>query len=362
MNVIIYDDINNAELKIIWQNLEDESCCFPQSRWKWCSSWWNYLGANRKVQVFVIVNNSGKPVALAPFVIDSIVGIKYLRSLPINYGDFYEFIFSNCADKLTCTNLILKKANNIYNCVLLYNIVYKRDFSNILDNFVPNYLSKVIVKNISTDLKSFTFDDYLNKLSKNRRGKIKKTMTLLENTFNIELNYSLNSERFLEVFPEIVKLQSLRWGKNRPERSQAYLDLMRESLFTYFDEGEMRLLELRANSKLIAYRIGFVRDKTFYDWNTSYDIEYEDYSPGALSIAYLVRELIESGIGSIDFMSGYYDYKISYSPDPQVHENKLYFIRKKTITSSFLLWYFFKGRDLLKNFYISLMNFEFYKK
>lgn len=353
MNVEIFSDINNSHVKTIWKTLEHKSGCFPQSSWAWCSAWWNQLGNGKKVRIFVLYDNDGEPVALAPFIIDSILGVSYLRSMPFNYGDYFDFLVSKNANLAVCFSLIFEKiiTGCEWHSVLLVNVNIRSYVSNWIEANKLSFESKVLVKVIVADLLSVSLEDYLSKISKKRRAETRRKMRLLESEFNVDIIYSNDPSVFLNSFDEMVHVQSKRWGKNRPTRSEDYIILMRESIHRCFVDGAMALLEVRADSRLVAYRIGFVKEGVFYDWNTSYDTDYEEYSPGALSIAYLAGKLIENGVQVIDFMAGYYDYKLSFSPKSRIYENRIYVSSGSSLRSKFVSWYFLRGRDFVKQTY-----------
>ncbi|GAB3002551.1 hypothetical protein GCM10010960_05260 [Arenimonas maotaiensis] len=211
------------------------------------------------------------------------------------------------------------------------------------------------------DINTGTYDGYLQSLSKNRRGYIRKKQRALESEFKIESVFSKSEDVYLSVFDETFEIQKLRWGTTRPRRSHEYMQAVRDSNSELFRDSLMAFLGIRANGRLISYRLGFIHENCFYDWNTSYDPGFEKFSPGALSIAYLVEKLIDEGVHKIDFMAGYYDYKLSYSPDPRIYENKLYVLCGSSLKARFVAWYFLYGRDKAKQVYSRIRDYRLVK-
>lgn len=363
MNIELFKDINDPRLKNIWQLILYKSNSFPQSSWEWCSHWWSHIGSNAEVRIFVVYGDDGEAVALAPFIVDSLLGIKYLRSMPVNYGDYFDFVISNGSDFMACCSLILENVNALtgYHSLLLVNVNERSHVAKCIDNLNLNFRSKCLVKVIVSELMSASLEEYLTKISKKRRAEVRRKIRNLENNFKVEVKYITDLDIFLNSFDEMLCLQSKRWGKGRPSRSDSYIKLMRDSLSECFACGMMALLEVRADSKLIAYRVGFVQNGVFFDWNTSYDTNFEEYSPGALSIAYLAGQLVKHDIQEIDFMAGYYDYKLSFSPKSRIYENRIYVSSRKSLRSKFVAWYFMSGRDLAKRVYSQIRDFRLVK-
>lgn len=360
MKVEVFSDINDTKLKAIWKDLESKSHCFPQSGWAWCSSWWNYFGHGRKVRIYVVYDKDEGAIAVAPFIIDCIFGIKFLRSMPENYGDYFSFVISENENSDLCYSLVFEEVtkSNKWHGVLLFNVNSRSELSDWILRSSYQVNSKLLVKTIFMNLGSDTYAEYLQKLSKNRRGYIRKKQRSLEQKYKIEVSLSTSVDSYLSVFKETFDVQKMRWHVSRPKRSDKYINLVKETNSYLFQSGLMAILCIRANGRLISYRIGFIHKNCYYDWNTSYDPQFEDYSPGAISIAYMVDKLIDIGISKIDFMAGFYDYKLSYSPEPKVFENRLYVFSQPTLRGRFLSWYYLHGRDIAKNAYHRIKQFR----
>ena len=118
----------------------------------------------------------------------------------------------------------------------------------------------------------------------------------------------------------------------------------------------MVLYLLKSDEHVVAYRIGIVKDKTFYDWNTNYDIDWSEYSPGLISVGYAIRDLIERGFTTVNFMAGVYDYKQSYSPNHQMRHNHLFLVDRGSIRSALFRRYHLSWRDRIRPYYKQAMQ------
>lgn len=353
MKIIIVHDIDDNFLKTEWERLEKECNIFPQSTHHWCATWWKALGEGRRLHIVLVQDKAGLTVGIAPFIIDNFCGLRYLRSIPENYGDFYTFLVAPGYDTTAVHSAILMSLQQFstWHSILLVNVNSASPLAKHLEEVQYPIFSHVLTKNVVTKLNFSNFDGYLGLLSKNRRRFIRKKQCDFELDFVITCTFSTETARYLECFDEISELQRKRGEIDRPQRSSVYMQLVRESLGHAFATSQMCLLEVRADGRLAAYRLGFLHNNIYYDWNTSYEPDFETYSPGSLSIAYLMEQLRQRGVERVDFMAGYYDYKVSYSPAPEIREQRLYLFGNGSWRSRLIIYYFLTGREQIKKLY-----------
>ncbi len=63
----------------------------------------------------------------------------------------------------------------------------------------------------------------------------------------------------------------------------------------------------------LAYRFGFVKDATYYDWNTSFDVSYGKHSPGLVLLGEAIRWCYGQHLQRFDFMRGSEPYKLNWN-------------------------------------------------
>ncbi len=142
-----------------------------------------------------------------------------------------------------------------------------------------------------------------------RRDIHKKERKLLE---RFEITYDALREPGEAFLSEIVSLNRRRKDRRSPflgERASFTLRMVRECQAA----GRLLVFTMRANNRLISYRLGFARDGIFYDWNTSYDPELFDLSPGKVQLSHVLRWCVENGLSEFNFMRGDEDYKRVWS-------------------------------------------------
>ena len=75
MESMIIDTIDDPFLKSEWERLEKEYDIFPQGTYRWCMTWWKYLGGKRRLHVVIVLDEKEKAAAIAPLCIERFFGI-----------------------------------------------------------------------------------------------------------------------------------------------------------------------------------------------------------------------------------------------------------------------------------------------
>lgn len=351
MKIFIVDQIDDEFLKKEWERLEVESEVFPQSSFNWCATWWNFLHGSRRLNIVMVLDETGKALAVAPMCLEKQFGIMVLRSFPINYGDFFSIVMASEVSHDAIYKILIEYFNlfSDWKLVLLMPINSRSTLNEYLQREV--WPTKKIIGNIVTDLDVQNWDEYLSLVSQNRRRLTKKKMRALESKHRVEILWIEDEQRFRDSFDRIYDLIDQRSKKNRPGRSEEYMKCMLVSYGTLFKKNKMVLYLIMADDRIVSYRIGIVHQGVYFDWNTNYDLLWEDYSPGLLSVAYLIRDLISMGIKQLDFMAGVYDYKLSYSPRHEVFFNYLFIKGDGSLSSRLLSRYHLLWREKARSVY-----------
>ena len=176
-------------------------------------------------------------------------------------------------------------------------------------------------------------------------------MRALESQHKVEIELVTDEAGYAKHFDRIRKIQTVRATKDRLDRSNSYMECVRETNARLFGTGRMVLYLVKADGTVISYRIGVVSGKTYYDWNTNYDVSWSKYSPGLIGMAYVIRDLIQRGYTAVNFMAGVYDYKLSYSPNHEMRNNYLFVMGNRSIRATLFCKYHLKWRDCIRPFY-----------
>jgi CelD/BcsL family acetyltransferase involved in cellulose biosynthesis len=163
-----------------------------------------------------------------------------------------------------------------------------------------------------------TFEDYLARLSQNRRQKVRRNLRVIDNG---DLTVTVVSDPdHLKV--AIARWQALRvkWWAQRGQSMQAehgsarFLAFTQEMVAALVAQGQAIVWEVNYRGELMGVTINFLDDSTFYYWLWGFDLRIEKLRPGHALIAYCIRWSIETGRQYFDFMIGDEPYKYDYAP------------------------------------------------
>lgn len=357
MHIKIFGDINDNVLRHAWERLESEIDSFPHSTYHWCSTWWKYFGFNLRLYVISVIENNDKMLGLAPLCIETKSIFRILRSFPIHFGDFYTFLIEKGDNYSEILHMIINHMLSFaqWDFVHLQQInsedqIYKF----LLDK---KFRSKKMTDIIIANLESKTFEQYIQGLSQNRKDIIKKKRRRLERDFRVELIVIDDTKGYHAYFNIMRKIYEGRWSNfdiNLPD--DKYYEMSRSAMSHCFDMKCMSLYLLKANTEIIAYQLGFVKNATFYTYRESFCPSYSYYSPGQLIKVYMIENLIKKGFKQVNFMAGDYDWKATLAPDKIIITNYALFFGKHSLKGWLLSKYYTKWRDNGKKIYNSVVK------
>ena len=155
------------------------------------------------------------------------------------------------------------------------------------------------------------YEDYFVKQSQNFRHKINHIRK------NGQLfNFDIIEEYDSKILDKLVMIHRKKWKSDMQVSvfsDQRRIIFLKQICKEYAKKGYLRIFILKHNNDIIAYRLGFLYQNIYHDWNTSYDIEYKKLSVGILLCDYIVRYCFQKGIKAFDFLRGEEDYKKKFA-------------------------------------------------
>ena len=156
---------------------------------------------------------------------------------------------------------------------------------------------------------SSTWEGYLAALSKKQRHEVRRKLHRLHEAG--EVGYRTLSEGSSIRDAMNVFLKMFTESRNDKE---AYLTSPREAFFrsiaaTMAEWGLARIGVLDFNAQPVAMVLFFAYNSTIYLYNSGYDPDYRSLSVGLMSKVFCIRDSIEKGYATFDFLKGNEDYK-----------------------------------------------------
>ena len=157
-------------------------------------------------------------------------------------------------------------------------------------------------------------------LSKNARKQRKRRRNHLEQAGDVLFKTCETQKEITAAFEHLTELHSSRHlskggtGSFHSERYRKFhLALMMATLQT----NELRLLTLTLNGAVIGVEYAFISNGVLAFFQTGFNPDHSDLSPGHLLMMQSIDEAINDGAVKIDLLKGDYEYKRTYAKQKQ---------------------------------------------
>ena len=310
MNIKIFSNLE-PELEDLWKTFEKKSnhTFFQNSLFIK-----KLVNFKKRKNYFVVVFDSSEVIAIFPFEIKKIFGIKILQWIGTKYVDycgplisqdheisseFFKSLWQKILDKINCDLVILdKQAKFIDNL--------ENPFVNFLDNFE---ISKIFL----IDLPDNEDEYFQNITNKKFLSEFKRTSNKVREKYHLKFeNLKMNKDELKSI--DLIKKKNLMLNKNFFGKS------IEKNFVNFFDDlisdfpDQIKLSVLSINKEIVSANLGFVKnDRFYYFMPTIFKNDYNKYSPGKILISELIKWSIQKKIKIFDFGLGEENYKKYWS-------------------------------------------------
>lgn len=304
-----YTDLIN----INWGSIERNHDIFMSKDWLYI--WLKYYGDKKDYRIYYATDESNEIKAVFPIAFIKEKDIITCTQIYDSCTDYSYIICDKRSNKiaLELINFIFQKET--FEKMIINNILMQSDTLKIL--------LEIATKNKKESKIAFCEDnyyistsgdyyDYCQKRSKNLKTKIKKIKKQTNYIFQVGLEYNE------EILNEMMEIHRQRWKDSM--QASTYFDSRREGfvkdICQFFSlKNKLRIFILKDSNtgKIVAYRFGFINQKKYYDWNTSFDINYKQQSIGILLCNYVIQYCFENNIEEFNFLRGGENYKKAFS-------------------------------------------------
>ena len=325
-----------------------------QCTFEWLSLWFKHFGKESKLHVLV-AEEGGKVCGVAPLMLHArpavYRGLVKLRALSfIGYGftDRSDFLISQEASGASREQVGRALFDHVFRNRGLWDEILLTQLTDASPNF--GFVKKETERgghDVETETLiacpyveiSADFEAYYKGLGKNLKHDVaKKSRRLAE--LGLEPDFEVVTRVDDSVLRELQELNRKRFEATghrsfflREDRFAFLRDLA-----TVFNQKQWWLLFLfRVKGRLVAYRLCFAYNGTVYDWNTSYDVEYSQYSLGKILLKPVLQYCFEKGYRELDFMAGDEDYKLKWTD--KVRTNYQIAVRRRNLKTELVKGY-----------------------
>ena len=319
-----FEDLANHQPD--WNSLLKKSAgCNPFLTFEYQQTWWQTRGGGEWAQ-------DSELLIIAGFEDDRLVGIaplfrsNNLEGKPalmfvgaIEVSDFLDFIvlpshttefISGLLDFLTSeSNFSHWRILDLYNLLedspslqILKNEAERRGWTHQQTHLQPApYIS--LLDN---------YDTYLASIDKKQRHEIRRKLRNIDQRF-------LESQLYIAEDPAKLDadIESFIAMMAQDPNKQAFLTpTMRQHIYNTakiaFEQGWLHLAFLMLDGKKAAANLSFNFDGRLWLYNSGWEWDFRDYSPGWVLLAHLIKWSIENGLTEFDFMRGNENYKYKF--------------------------------------------------
>ena len=157
-------------------------------------------------------------------------------------------------------------------------------------------------------------------LSRNARKQRKRRRNQLEQAGDVQFKTCETQEELSAAFDHLAKLHGARHrskGEIGSFQSTRYRQFHLALMMAALKADELRLLTLTLNGAVIGVEYAFISNGVLAFFQTGFNPEHSDLSPGHLLMMQTIDEAINDGAVKIDLLKGDYDYKRTYAKQTQ---------------------------------------------
>lgn len=279
----------SQDIEAQWCDLMQEMDCSYFQSWAWVENWLSLIALELH-PVVTRVWSENKLVGLGLFVSKDIKRRLIFRARA-TYLNEYPFDGKNMI--MECNGLLVAKGHeqDVYTAMVEYLLEAMPDhdefcFGGMSENAAGLIINQTLNNKAScmiaeesvyryVDLSDFEsgVDGYLTCLSRNRRGQIRRSMRLYDETGDLQIEQAKDVEQALDYFVRLKQLHTNYWqskDKSGSFANQLWEKFHRRLIVNRFAAGEVQLLKISNHLGDIAFIYNLVLNKHVYVVQTGF--------------------------------------------------------------------------------------------
>lgn len=315
-----------ALLREEWKQLFAASeCRSPFLSWEWLSTWFKWFGADR-IPFILKVLRDNQLIGLLPLCLDEkrILGMKLRRLCFIGEnqgGADYLDLIAKPEDQPEILSAIFDflRAEDCFDLISLENLANDSEAYGFLQNFAGQENKRFRYSDstaaICPQINLEGGWETILKQSK-RAGNFKRRLKQLEKMPDFEFRSVVSPDETSPAFERFYRLHERRWIKSGGSELSGHprlVSFQRDLIATLAQTGLLRFDELWVEGDCRASVYGLDDGKTFFYYNSGYDLDWANYSVGLVLIGLSVKNAVGRGNTLYDFLRGEETYKFDWA-------------------------------------------------
>jgi CelD/BcsL family acetyltransferase involved in cellulose biosynthesis len=318
VRVAIVDDL--ASLEREWGSVfMRDPAATPFASFEWLSAWYARWSAGGRPWILVVYDGANV-VGLAPFLRQERGGMRYLTGLGVGVGNYWDIV-APPADRSRVVAAVadaLRKRSMEWDAFFVDKLPEESNTVAAMREAGLRLGPPTRSASPRIELPD-AFDDYLARLSKNRRWRLRRSLKTIDSgQLTVRpVSDSAGLPATLERWQALrVQWWRERGGEMLEEHGSARFLAFTQDAVAALVESDMAVVwEVLSGEELVGVTVNFMDQGTFYYWLWGFDPCIEELKPGHTLLAYSIRWSIETGRRYFDFMVGDEAYKYDYAPE-----------------------------------------------
>ena len=307
-----------------WNDLVARSPdCSVFQTYAWLANWWRFFGQDRALRV-ILAEEDGTLFGLLPVYIERshllpVIGLRKLRL--IGYGgdtapDDLGLILDGerRQDALDAVIAGLESLRPEWDIAEFDDLDPKSPLIGAMQTIRPDEVDIAEGASISYVELPETFDEYLAKLSSNRRWKIRKGRKKLLESTGYRFHVVATQDELDRHYPDLVRLHKDRWQTRAEDigfSTEGYVEFHKSVMADMLKQDCLRLMLLISDEEAIAANYCYRWQGGFYFFQGGFAKAYEPYRIGEVLMGHAIEQAIAEGMQVFDMLRGEHDYKKS---------------------------------------------------
>ncbi|MCY4529159.1 MAG: GNAT family N-acetyltransferase [Chloroflexi bacterium] len=288
----------------------------------WQSIWHKHFGDPSSPRILAATDGSGALLGIAPMNVSDGT-VTFMGDT--NLFDYRDFLVSKGTEDIFYPAVLDEIATWEWDTLVLESVPEGSPTIRFATSAAKkNHWNAAIEEEDNAPFKSLpgNWEDYVSGLGKKYRHELRRKIRKLGNSGQVT-QYDCTPEMLPEHLPDFFRLHRL----SSPDKAE-FMTEVRERFFTELIEasaarGRLKLSMLEFDGVRVAACINFDYEDSYLLYNSGYDPAYSQLSVGFVNKALTIKDAIESGKRTFDFLRGTERYKY----DLGAEDRSIYTIR-----------------------------------
>lgn len=306
---LLIREIDFHDANAVWDSImsrTSETSIFQTFLWQ--KLWWKHFG-EKATSIVLQLEKDNSPLGIAPMMLSN-KKLSFIGSTDV--FDYRDFIGAHDLDLHDFDAIINRLQDWEWDEIVLQSIPEDSPTYSILPGLLESLGMEVIVKEedvAPVSILQSDWDGYIAELPRKYRHELRRKIRKIERSYDVieqEIVSEDNSDEDTDEFLELMKSSS---AEKREFLTPAREEFFREMVKLFSESGQLKMHFLKLDGHRVASCIAFDYGSKYLLYNSGFNPSYYSDSVGLINKAYCIRQAINDGRQTFDFLRGSERYK-----------------------------------------------------